>query len=113
MPELDSTEFLDEEDTKNYQAMIGQSQWLVSLRRFDMQTLTMIMLAYRSKPRTGHRDRLKRMHCYVNKFSNYMIRFRTRQPDLLNFDTHKNQDLKDSVYGNHSEELPSDVPEAI
>ena len=53
------------------------------------------------------------MYCYVNRFPNYMIRFRTQQPDLSFFDTHKNQDWKDSIYGEHSEELPMDAPKSL
>ena len=112
-PELDTSAFLDEDDTIKYQAMIGQMQWLITLGRFDMQTSTMTMSAFRAKPRVGHLERLKRMYCYVNRFPNYMIRFRTQQPDLSMFDTHKNQDWTDSVYGNHTEELPLHAPESL
>ena len=84
-PELDTSAFLNEDNTINYQLMIGQLQWLITIGRFDMQTSTMIMSAFRLKPRIGHLERLKRMYCYVNKFPNYMIRFRTQQPDLSFF----------------------------
>jgi len=112
-PELDTSAFLNEDNTIKYQLMIGQLQWLITIGRFDMQTSTMTMSAFRAKPRTGHLERLRRMYCYVNRFPNYMIRFRTQQPDLSFFDTHKNQDWKDSIYGEHSEELPMDAPKSL
>ena len=68
-PELDTSAFPNEDNTINYQLMIGQLQWLITIGRFDMQTSTMTMSAFRSKPRTGHLERLKRMYCYVNRFS--------------------------------------------
>ena len=36
-PELDTSELCDEHQTKQFQTMIGQLQWLISLGHFDFQ----------------------------------------------------------------------------
>ena len=60
-PELDTSVFLNEDDTIKYQVMIGQLQWLISGGRFDIQTPTMTMSVFLSQPRIGHLEKLKRM----------------------------------------------------
>ena len=57
-PEVDDTEMCDEEGIKQYQGMIGQLQWLVSLGRFDVFTATMTMSRFRAAPRVGAQKNL-------------------------------------------------------
>jgi hypothetical protein len=58
-PELDNSEFVDGEGIAQYQTMIGQLRWCVSLGRFDIFTATMSMTLLRIAPRKGHLVRLK------------------------------------------------------
>jgi hypothetical protein len=58
-PEIDDSAFLEEEDIRQYQSLIGQLQWAISLRRFDIAVAIMTMSAFRSAPRKGHLDRIK------------------------------------------------------
>ena len=53
-PELDTSELLDEEAIQKYQSMIGALQWVVSIRRFDIQTSVMTLSSFRASPRRGH-----------------------------------------------------------
>jgi hypothetical protein len=64
-PELDNSEFLDGEGIAQYQTMIGQLQWCISLGRFDIFTSTMSMSRWQIAPRKGHLDRLKRMYGFL------------------------------------------------
>ena len=64
-PELDETEFLNEEGIQKYQSLIGALQWAVSIGRIDINTAVMTMSAFRSAPRTGHLDRVKRIYGYL------------------------------------------------
>ena len=45
-PELDDSEFLDEEGTRIYQSLIGSAKWLVQLGRFDIAMLIMTLSSY-------------------------------------------------------------------
>jgi len=111
-PELDTSEFLDEKGTRDYQSLVGSLQWLISIGRFDIMTAVMTMSSFRAAPRKGHLDRVKRIFGYVSKMRNAAIRFRTEEPDLsdvpvMEFDWAK------SVYGDVKEILPHDAPEPL
>jgi hypothetical protein len=62
--------------------MIGCLQWAVSLGRFDIQTSTTTMSRFRTAPRIGHLNRLKRMYGYLKKFASAAICARLLDPDL-------------------------------
>ena len=49
-PELDQSDFYNEEEIKQYQTLIGQLQWLISLGRFDIVVHTMSLSRYRAQP---------------------------------------------------------------
>jgi hypothetical protein len=49
-PELDTTEFLDDEGTNKYQSVVGTLQWVVSIGRFDVQTVVMTLSSFRAQP---------------------------------------------------------------
>jgi hypothetical protein len=55
-PEIDDSKFLEEEGIQQYQSLIGQLQWAISLGRFDIAVAIMTMSAFRSAPRKGHLD---------------------------------------------------------
>ena len=111
-PEVDTSDELDEEGIKKYQTMIGCLQWAISLGRFDIQTATMTMSRFRSAPRKGHLDRLKRIYGYLKKFSSAAIRIRINEPD---FNDLPDQDFDwcYSVYGDVQELLPRDAPKPL
>ena len=72
-PELDASEFLNENGIEIYQSLIGSMQWAVSIGRYDIHTAVMTMLGFRVQPRKGHLDRVKRMYRYLCKFKHYKI----------------------------------------
>ena len=80
-PELDDTELLTGESIQDYLTMIGQLQWLVTLRRFDIYTQVTTLSRFRSAPRKGHLERLQRIYGYVKKTKHYSVRYRTKEPD--------------------------------
>ena len=55
-PELDTTAFLDTEETMIYQSLIGAMQWSISIGRFDIATAVMSLSSFRAMPRRGHLD---------------------------------------------------------
>lgn len=108
-PELDTSPFLDESGTRDYQSCIGALQWLVSIGRFDIMTAVMTMSSFRASPRKGHMDRVRRIYGYISKMRNAAIRFRTEEPDLSDLPNFE-YDWSRSVYGNVKEVLPHDAP---
>ena len=45
-PELDTSEFLDEDDTQNCQSLLGAMQWAVSLGRLDANAAAMALSSF-------------------------------------------------------------------
>jgi hypothetical protein len=61
-PEIDTYDLLDALGIKHYQSLIGALPWLVTLGRFDIHLGIATMSTYRSAPRQGHLNQLKRMY---------------------------------------------------
>ena len=71
----------------------------------------MSLSSFHAAPRVGHLERLKRVACYLCKMDQGCIRVRTDEPDYSMLE-HRPQDWEKTVYGNVSEVLPTDAPEA-
>ena len=95
-----------------YLTMVGQLQWLVTLRRFDIHAQVATMSRFRAAPRQGHMDRLKRIYSYAIRIKDYAIWFRTDQPDY-SFLPDQDFDWTYSVYGNVQEILPDVMPDPL
>jgi Reverse transcriptase (RNA-dependent DNA polymerase) len=108
-PELDDTELLDDDGIQKYQSLLGVLQWTISLGRFDIATAVMTMSGFRTAPRIGHLDRLKRVCGYLSKMKNGCIRVRTEEPDYSDMNA-TSYDWARTVYGQVTEELPKDAP---
>ena len=111
-PELDTSDFLEDNDVAKYQSLIGSLQWCITLARYDIATAVMSLSSFRAAPRQGHLERVKRICGYLSKFRSGAIRFRTDEPDYSDVDV-PTYDWSESVYGEPREEIPHDVPEAL
>ena len=111
-PELDTSELCDEHQTKQFQTLIGQLQWLISLGRFDIPVHVMSLSRFRAQPRKGHLDRAKRIVGYLLFLPDGAIRFRTGEPD---FSSLKDQeyDWTRTVYSGACEQIPHDIPKPL
>ena len=111
-PELDTSELCDEHQTKQFQTLIGQLQWLTSLGRFDIAVHVMSLSRFRAQPRKGHLDRAKRIVGYLLFLPDGAIRFRTGEPD---FSSLKDQeyDWTRTVYSGACEQIPHDIPKPL
>ena len=111
-PELDTSELCDEHQTKQFQTLIGQLQWLISLGRFDIAVHVMSLSRFRAQPRKGHLDRAKRIVGYLLFLPDGAIRFRTGVPD---FSSLKDQeyDWTRTVYSGACEQIPHDIPKPL
>jgi hypothetical protein len=111
-PEVDDSAFIEGEGVQQCQSLIGQLQWAMSLGRFDITVAIMTMSAFRSAPRVGHLDRVKRICGYLSKLKHSVIRIRTEEPDYSNVPRNE-YDWEFSVCGGATEELPKDTPEPL
>ena len=111
-PELDTSELCDDHQTKQFQTLIGQLQWLISLGLFDIAVHVMSLSRFRAQPRKGHLDRAKRIVVYLLFLPDGAIRFRTGEPD---FSSLKDQeyDWTRSVYSGACEQIPHDIPKPL
>ena len=111
-PEPDTSELCDEHQTKQFQTLIGQLQWLISLGRFDIAVHVMSLSRFRAQPRKGHLDRAKRIVGYLLFLPDGAIRFRTGEPD---FSSLKDQeyDWTRTVYSGACEQIPHDIPKPL
>ena len=66
-PELDTSDFLDDDGVEIYQSLIGAMQWAISIGRFDIQTEIMTLSGFRAQPQIGHFERFKRVYSYLIK----------------------------------------------
>jgi len=110
-PELDVSELLDSTGITQYQSLIGSLQWAISLGRFDIATAVITMSSYRTAPRKGHLERVKRICGYLSKMKHATLKFRTHQPDYSDVPA-KAYDWG-HIYGNVSELLPNDAPKPL
>ena len=111
-PELDTSELCDEHQTKQFQTLIGQLQWLISLGRFDIAVHVMSLSRFRAQPRKGHLDRAKRIVGYLLFLPDGAVRFRIGEPD---FSSLKDQeyDWTRTVYSGACEQIPHDIPKPL
>ena len=111
-PELDTSELCDEHQTKQFQTLIRQLQWLISLGCFDIAVHVMSLSRFRAQPRKGHLDRAKRIAGYLLFLPDGAIRFRTGEPD---FSSLKDQeyDWTRIVYSGACEQIPHDIPKPL
>ncbi|KAG7368718.1 hypothetical protein IV203_031461 [Nitzschia inconspicua] len=111
-PELDTSEFLETDDTLKYQSLIGSMQWVILLGRFDIATAVMTLSSYRAVPRIGHLDRAKRIVSYLMRFKDACIRYRTNEPDYTDL-PERPSEWDRSIYGDVEELLPHDAPKPL
>ena len=55
-PELDTSDELDAEGIRKFQALLGATQWAVSIGRLDVATAVMTLSKFRVAPWVGHMD---------------------------------------------------------
>ena len=111
-PELDTSEFLDIEDQKIYQSLIGSLQWAIQIGRFDIGTSVMTLSRFRACPRQGHLERVKRIIGYLSKMRHGIVRIRTEEPDYSDIPD-KVHDWEYTCYKGAKELIPDDAPKPL
>jgi hypothetical protein len=109
-PEMDDSPFLGQDETQQFQSLIGAMQWAVSIGRLDIATAVMSLSSFRAMPRRGHLERAKRIYGYLRKMKEARIRVLTNEPDYSDYQDPE-YDWSSSVYGDVKEIIPTDIPE--
>jgi hypothetical protein len=109
-PELDTSEFLDQDGIDIYQSLVGAMQWAISIGRWDIQSAVMTLSSFRAQPRKGHLERIKRIYGFLCRFRHFKLRFRVDEPDYSGIPKMQDYDWEHSVYGNPTEDIPTDAP---
>ena len=108
--------FLQDEDHKKYQMLIGMLVWIVSLGRFDCAYATVSMSRFLAVPRKGHLERVLRIFRYLKKRMNRRIIVDSR--DII-VEEGAEQLLKDfralfeEFYPDAYEEIDPNLPEPL
>jgi hypothetical protein len=111
-PEIDSSEFLGEDDIQKYQSLIGAMQWAISIGHFDIAVHVMMMSSFRASPRSGHLERVKHIVGYLSKFRFAELRILTNEPDFSDIEVAE-YDWSKSTNENASKAVPKDAPEPL
>jgi hypothetical protein len=64
-PEMDDSPFLGQDETQQFQSLIGAMQWAVSIGRLDIMTAVMSLSSFCTMPRRGHLERAKQIYGYL------------------------------------------------
>jgi hypothetical protein len=64
-PEMEDSPFLRQDETQQFQSLIGAMQWAVSIERLHIATAVMSLSSFCAMPRRGHLERAKRIYGYL------------------------------------------------
>jgi hypothetical protein len=108
--EMDDSPFLRQDETQQFQSLIGAMQWAVSIGRLDIATAVMSLSSFRAMPRRGQLERAKRIYGYLRKMKEARIRVLTNEPDYSDYQDPE-YNWSSSVYGDVKEIIPMDILE--
>lgn len=110
-PELDTTKFLNDEDTQIYQSYVGVLRWAVELGRIDLAHAAGMIARFSAAPREGHLYELLRIFAYCKKHLDSKVVIDPVQKDFSNvkWATHDWRQFYPDITG---EVYPSSLPKA-
>ena len=104
-PELDTSEFLDDDGHLYYQILVGMLNWIVGIGRFNIAHATSSLARFASCPSKGHLDRALRLFGELKKYLNKRIVVDYWDPIVTGGDL--------SCYSKLVEEFKEEYPEAV
>ena len=110
-PELDTTEYCNDEQVQFYQSLIGIARWLCELGRLDILTETSMLSAFLAAPRLGHLHQAMYMYKYLEDHKRSKIVF---DPTYVNInDDHVVPEERASFRAKYMKELYPDAVEDL
>jgi hypothetical protein len=109
-PELDATEYCDDELANYYQQQIGVLRWTVELGRINICAEVLMLVAFTAAPRLGHFDAMLHMFAYLHHHPRLRLVF-----DDHYFDSIEKPAKHDwsEFYPDASELLPLNAPRPL
>eukprot|EP00978_Attheya_sp_CCMP212_P031001 scaffold115875_cov27-Attheya_sp.AAC.1 len=110
--ELDVTTLLSDEESPEYQQLIGILRWAVELGRIDITLEVSYMSSYLCATRKGHMEAVYNIFAYLDKHLESNLVFDDKIPTI---DEHffTKTDWSDSVYSTETPAAPINMPEAL
>ena len=68
-PELDTSQYLTDEDAVYYQQQIGVLRWAVEIGRIDIACAVSMLTAFNAAPRAGHLEAVFHIFAYLQSHS--------------------------------------------
>jgi hypothetical protein len=109
-PEMEDSPFLRQDETQQFQSLIGAMQWAVLIRRLDIVPAVNSLSSFHAMPRRGHLERAKRIYGSLLKMKEARIRVLTIEPDYSDYHDPE-YDWSSSVYADVKEIIPTDILE--
>ena len=79
-PELDTSEFPDDDGHQYYHILVGIFNWIVGIGQFDIAYATSSLALFASLPRKGHLEHALRVFGYLKKYTNKTVVVDSRYP---------------------------------
>ena len=111
-PEIDDSEFLNEEDTQKYQSMVSMMQWAISSGWLDISTAVMTLSNFWAQPWQGHLNHVKHIYSYLYKMKDANIVIHVQEPDYSGIQDEV-YNWANTVYSNVTELIPKDAPQPL
>jgi hypothetical protein len=105
-PELDGTDYCNEEESTYYQQQIGVLRWAVELGRIDITAEVSMLAAFTAAPRVGHFSALMHMFSYLEHHNRSRVVF---DDTYVNVTDEVEYDWE-AFYPGVVEELPRNAP---
>jgi hypothetical protein len=109
-PELDASDYCDEELGQYYLEQIGVLRWLVELGRMNICTEVLMLAAFLAAPRRGHFDAVMHIFAFLDHHPRCRLVFDDSYVDITN--ELPDQDWRD-FYPDAAEAIPPNAPEAL
>ena len=110
-PELDTQKELSDEESNQYQSLIGILRWIVEMGRIDICMEVSVMSSYVACPREGHYNEILRICSYLKGHHNATLVFDPSYPEVDETFNEK-KDWSD-FYGTEGEPIPANAPRAL
>ena len=107
-PELDASDYCDEELAHYYMQQVGVLRWAVELGRINITAEVSMMAAFSAAPRIGHFQALMHIFAFLHHHPRCRLVF---DDSYVQIDDGEDKDWRD-FYPNASEDLPPNAPKA-
>jgi hypothetical protein len=108
-PELDASDYCDEETANYYQQQIGVLRWAVELGRINICTEVSMLASFTTAPRAGHFDALLHIFAFLHHHPRCRLVFDHSYVPLEEAAPHDWQEF----YPNATEAVPPNAPRAL